>query len=94
MFPCACISTGAELLVCRYVHRVGRTARMGQQGTAMLLLLPQEVGYIQKLQQQGVKLQEQALLSLLDQLPQPKAGFKVGPSSVGGLLCWAWCVHC
>ena len=59
----------------------------------MLLLLPQEVGYIQNLQQQGVKLQEQALLPLLDQLPQPGAGFKVGPSSVGGLVCWAWFMH-
>ena len=88
------VSNGAELLLCRYVHRVGRTARMGQQGTAMLLLLPQEVGYTQKLQQQGVKLQEQALLPLLDQLPQPGAGFKVVPSSVGGLFYWTWCVHC
>ena len=93
MFPYACLATGAEFLVCRYVHRVGRTARMGQQGTAMLLLLPQEVGYIQKLQQQGVKPQEQALLPLLDQLPQPGAGFRVRPSNVEGLFCWAWFMH-
>ena len=91
--PVPAYQLDAELLICRYVHRVGRTARMGQQGMAMLLLLPQEVGYIQKLQQQGVKLQEQALLPLLDQLPPPGAGFKVGSSGVGGVVCWAWCAH-
>lgn len=50
------------VLWCRYVHRVGRTARMGQQGQAMLFLLPSEKGYIHKLQQHGVKVQQGNLM--------------------------------
>ena len=35
----------------RYVHRVGRTARMGQQGEAVLFLLPSEAAYLDQLAQ-------------------------------------------
>ncbi|CAG8470704.1 5565_t:CDS:2 [Ambispora gerdemannii] len=37
-----------------YVHRVGRTARLGKDGEAMLFLLPSEVGYIDSLEARGI----------------------------------------
>jgi hypothetical protein len=52
-----------------YVHRVGRTARMGQHGEALLFLLPSEMQYVQLLQQQGMKLAQEQLGSLLQCLP-------------------------
>ena len=37
--------------VCRaFIHRCGRTARMGQHGSSLLLLLPSEISYVQYLQ--------------------------------------------
>lgn len=39
-----------------YVHRVGRTARLGQGGEALMLLLPSERGYIDLMAQRGVAL--------------------------------------
>jgi superfamily II DNA/RNA helicase len=62
-----------------YVHRVGRTARMGQQGEALLFLLPSEMPYVQLLQQQGVKLGQEQLGMLLQCLPALVG--KVGPSA-------------
>lgn len=44
--------------MCRYVHRVGRTARMGQTGEAILFLLPSEIAYLDLLQGQGCKVKE------------------------------------
>ncbi|KAK9708093.1 ATP-dependent RNA helicase dbp7 [Basidiobolus ranarum] len=46
-----------------YVHRVGRTARLGRAGEAYLLLLPSEIEYLdilkgQGLQPEGVKLEK------------------------------------
>ncbi|KAK9826780.1 hypothetical protein WJX81_008505 [Elliptochloris bilobata] len=52
-----------------YVHRVGRTARLGQQGEALLFLLPSERGYLAHLAAAGHALQELQLLPLLDALP-------------------------
>jgi superfamily II DNA/RNA helicase len=62
-----------------YVHRVGRTARMGQQGEALLFLLPSEMPYVQLLQQQGVKLGQEQLGMLLQCLPALVG--KGGPSA-------------
>ena len=58
------------VLVCRYVHRVGRTARMGQQGQALLFLLPSEKAYIDRLQQHGVKVQQGNLMQHVLQLQE------------------------
>ncbi len=53
----------------RYVHRVGRTARLGREGEALLFLLPSERGYLAQLEAAGHALQELPLLPLLDALP-------------------------
>lgn len=58
---------------------MGRTARLGQQGEALLFLLPSERGYLTHLAAAGHALQELPLLPLLDALP----GSQVGP----GVLC-------
>ena len=54
---------------------MGRTARLGQAGEALLFLLPSERGYLAHLAAAGHALQELPLLPLLDALP----GSQVGP---------------
>lgn len=41
-----------------YIHRVGRTARAGSTGKALMFLLPQETGFLQYLRQCKVPLNE------------------------------------
>lgn len=48
-----------------YVHRVGRTARAGAHGQAMLVLQPHELGYLNELQGVGVGGLEPLPLELL-----------------------------
>ncbi|CAM6098811.1 unnamed protein product [Calypogeia fissa] len=52
-----------------YVHRVGRTARLGQAGEAILFLQPCEIDYLDVLQKHSVTLKELPLPKLLDVLP-------------------------
>ena len=40
------------------MHRIGRTARAGQAGQALVLLLPHEDGYLPFLEKRGIDLQE------------------------------------
>jgi len=63
-----------------YVHRVGRTARVGHAGEAMLMLLPSERSFVQTLAARGAHLTEQPLMPLLDSLPSDKHGYS-RPSS-------------
>ncbi|CAH9118864.1 unnamed protein product [Cuscuta europaea] len=49
-----------------YVHRVGRTARLGEKGDSILFLQPVEAEYLQELEKHGVTLTEYPLLKLLD----------------------------
>ncbi|XP_068663162.1 DEAD-box ATP-dependent RNA helicase 17 [Aristolochia californica] len=49
-----------------YVHRVGRTARLGKKGEALLFLQPVEMDYLQELRKHGVALDEFPLLKVLD----------------------------
>ncbi len=41
-----------------YIHRVGRTARAGGRGKALLFLLPTELGFLRYLKQARVPLNE------------------------------------
>ncbi|XP_047307645.1 DEAD-box ATP-dependent RNA helicase 17 isoform X2 [Impatiens glandulifera] len=52
-----------------YVHRVGRTARLGERGESLLFLQPVETDYLQDLEKHGVSLTEYPLLKLLDSVP-------------------------
>eukprot|EP00898_Chlorokybus_atmophyticus_P003249 jgi/Chlat1/3925/Chrsp26S04189 len=52
-----------------YVHRVGRTARAGQTGEAVLFLQPHEMEYIKVLHKQGVELQEIQLQDVMMHAP-------------------------
>jgi len=61
-----------------YIHRVGRTARAGGEGRALLFLMPAETGYVQELNQHNISLTQtqaasvlQPLLDHIDDLPQP-----------------------
>lgn len=49
--------------------RVGRTARLGEKGDALLFLQPVEMDYLQDLQKHGASLEEFPLLKLLDSFP-------------------------
>lgn len=55
--------------------RVGRTARLGQKGEAILFLQPSESDYMQELKNHGVSLKELPLPQLLDGL-QARRGKK------------------
>ncbi|GKU91267.1 hypothetical protein SLEP1_g5165 [Rubroshorea leprosula] len=52
-----------------YVHRVGRTARLGERGESLLFLQPIEIDYLQDLEKHGVSLTEYPLLKVLDGFP-------------------------
>ncbi|KAK7304017.1 hypothetical protein RJT34_15004 [Clitoria ternatea] len=52
-----------------YVHRVGRTARLGERGESLLFLQPVEIDYLQDLEKHGVSLTEYPLLKILDSFP-------------------------
>ncbi|XP_019415630.1 PREDICTED: DEAD-box ATP-dependent RNA helicase 17 [Lupinus angustifolius] len=52
-----------------YVHRVGRTARLGERGESFLFLQPIEIDYLQDLEKHGVSLTEYPLLKVLDSFP-------------------------
>ncbi|KAI8343497.1 P-loop containing nucleoside triphosphate hydrolase protein [Chlamydoabsidia padenii] len=48
-----------------YVHRVGRTARLGKAGEARLFLLPSEMDYLPILKAQGMNIQSVTVESIL-----------------------------
>lgn len=52
-----------------YVHRVGRTARLGERGDSLLFLQPVEMDYLRDLEKHGVSLTEYSLLKVLDSFP-------------------------
>ena len=49
-----------------YVHRVGRTARSGHKGKAIIFLEPCEIEYLKKLNELGISLSEIKLESTMD----------------------------
>ncbi|CAA0821519.1 DEAD-box ATP-dependent RNA helicase 17 [Striga hermonthica] len=52
-----------------YVHRVGRTARLGEKGDSILFLQPVEIDYLKDLEKHGVSLTEYPLQKHLNSLP-------------------------
>uniref|UniRef100_A0A0E0DL05 ATP-dependent RNA helicase n=1 Tax=Oryza meridionalis TaxID=40149 RepID=A0A0E0DL05_9ORYZ len=52
-----------------YVHRVGRTARIGEKGEALLFLQPIETDYLRDLELHGASLTEYPLQKVLDSFP-------------------------
>ncbi|OQU78038.1 hypothetical protein SORBI_3009G143800 [Sorghum bicolor] len=52
-----------------YVHRVGRTARIGEKGEALLFLQPIELDYLKDLELHGVSLTEYPFQRVLDSFP-------------------------
>lgn len=50
--------TGGQGEELEYLHRAGRTARIGAQGDALLFLLPSERAYVGKLEAKGVSIAE------------------------------------
>lgn len=65
-----------------YIHRVGRTARAGAAGRALLLLLPEELGFIKFLKQAKVGIKEY-------EFPLNKlANVMVGCRPCAHCLCW------
>ena len=51
-----------------YLHRVGRTARIGREGQATLIVLPSEVKYLKLLESRGVLIEEMKLFDILEYL--------------------------
>ena len=64
-----------------YIHRVGRTARIGAQGESLLFLLPSEVKYIATLEDKDIEMQKLELFGLLRNLV-PKGGKKAHQSLI------------
>jgi len=56
-----------------FVHRIGRTARAGQCGRSLVLLLPHEDSYVPFLQQRGIALEGLPELEGLNGLPAGEA---------------------
>lgn len=52
-----------------YVHRIGRTARMGRKGKSVLFLLPSEQPYLLKLKEYNLQISKLDAVKLLDALP-------------------------
>ncbi|XKL67510.1 hypothetical protein PGB90_003001 [Kerria lacca] len=51
-----------------YVHRVGRTARVGLRGSAVLFLAPHEINYVTLLQNHNVNIKEEQMENYLQKL--------------------------
>lgn len=51
-----------------YVHRVGRTARVGHKGSALLFLVPSELPFISQLEDKRIMLEEETMVNCLDSL--------------------------
>ncbi|ESO92747.1 hypothetical protein LOTGIDRAFT_120211 [Lottia gigantea] len=51
-----------------YIHRVGRTARVGSQGQSLLFLIPSEVNYIKQLNDKHISLKEMQMKNILESL--------------------------
>ena len=72
---CVCVCARARAADGRYVHRVGRTARMDAQGNALIFLLPSESEYLKVLDDCKFTLVELPFAAILSRLAgKPTAG--------------------
>ena len=60
-----------------YVHRVGRTARIGAKGSSLIFLLPSEARFVKQLEEEKLVLAEMSVEQILDKL------FKHGGPTLG-----------
>lgn len=51
-----------------YIHRVGRTARIGAKGSSLLFLLPSEAQFIRQLEEENLQLAEMTIEQVLEKL--------------------------
>lgn len=58
----------APISTADYVHRVGRTARIGASGSSVIFLLPSEAGFIKQLERDQIPLLEMTLEQVLQKL--------------------------
>ncbi|XP_046614736.1 probable ATP-dependent RNA helicase DDX31 [Neodiprion virginianus] len=54
-----------------YVHRVGRTARAGSSGSAVIFLTPPEVEFVRMLESRRVRIRQEDMTGILDKLLGP-----------------------
>ena len=57
-----------------YVHRVGRTARVGSSGEAIIVLAPSEVQFLRQLEDRRIRLLEQTVERCLEKLKEFSSG--------------------
>lgn len=76
-----------------YVHRVGRTARMGERGESLLFLQPSEIDYLQDLEEHGVSLVEYPLVKVLDSFPLSAHKNNIKKSVFIDLHPWIMCLQ-
>merc|ERR1719220_2288066 len=58
----------APTCVSDYVHRVGRTARIGARGSSVIFLLPSEAGFVKSLEESKIPLAEMTIGQVLGKL--------------------------
>lgn len=54
-----------------YVHRIGRTARAGSAGTAIIFLTPPEIEFIRMLESRRIRIKQENMDDILDKLMGP-----------------------
>lgn len=54
-----------------YVHRIGRTARAGAAGAAVLFLTPPEIEFVRMLESRRVRIKQDDMNDVLDKLLMP-----------------------
>jgi len=69
----------APISVSDYVHRVGRTARIGSRGSSVIFLLPSEAKFVTQLEEAKIPLAEMKLEQVLSKLS--KAGVVPGATA-------------
>ncbi|KAJ2853360.1 ATP-dependent RNA helicase dbp7, partial [Coemansia erecta] len=73
--------------VASYLHRVGRTARLGRVGEAVIFLLPSESEYLALLQEKGLRPDDESMERVLKQMAKNEG---VGKSSEWQLRAAEW----